>query len=162
MVESKRIITPDYLDMLRCLTNNSVEYAVVGAYAMSFHGHVRTTGDIDIFVKPSSENSKKVYTSLLEFGAPMKDISEDEFVKTGIIYQIGVVPVRIDIINSIDGVSVEDAFSDIETIKIEDIVVPFISLRVLLKNKSATGRMKDSIDVEEMNRELKDKIHGKK
>jgi hypothetical protein len=140
------MLNPDYKEMLSILLENKVEFLLVGAYAMAAHGFPRATGDLDIFIRPSKENAKKVYQAMLEFGAPLMNIAVDEFAKPGTILQIGVIPRRIDIINDIDGVSFEEAFQDKDIIMIEGLDVPIISRRKLLINKKATGREKDQLD----------------
>jgi hypothetical protein len=132
--------------MLQGLLDQKVEFIVVGAYALAAHGFPRATGDIDIWVKPDENNSKKVYKALARFGAPLNEIREDEFSQPGLIFQIGVVPRRIDIITKIDAVEFEEADSDKIFVDIDDLKVPVLSVDKLIKNKMATGREKDLLD----------------
>ncbi|MBU1122303.1 MAG: hypothetical protein KKF54_06390 [Candidatus Omnitrophica bacterium] len=141
------MLNEDYKEILQILLNNKVKFLVVGAYAMGAQGYPRATGDFDIWVEPSPENSKKVYNSLAEFGAPLKQINTETFIKKGIIFQIGVVPRRIDILTFIDGVKFDKAYKDKENIKIEGLTIPFLSKENIIKNKKATGREKDKLDV---------------
>lgn len=141
------MLNEDYKEILQLLLKNKVRFLVVGAYAMGAHGYPRATGDLDIWVEPSLENSDKVYNSLLEFGAPLKDITEKTFNEEGIVFQIGIIPRRIDIITKITGVDFQDAYSDKEIIEIEDLKAPFLSKKNLIKNKKSTGREKDKLDV---------------
>lgn len=120
---------------------------VVGGYAMSFHGYTRATGDIDLWIRISEENAEKVWRALQKFGAPMVDLNRDDLSTPSMVFQMGVVPNRIDIINTIDGVDFEEAWGDHETVKIEGIDVPLIGKFQLLVNKKATGRQKDLNDV---------------
>ena len=136
----------DYKEMLQGLLDQKVEFIVVGAYALAAHGFPRATGDIDIWVKPDENNSKKVYKALARFGAPINEIREDEFSQPGLIFQIGVVPRRIDIITKIDAVEFEEADSDKIFVDIDDLKVPVLSVDKLIKNKMATGREKDLLD----------------
>jgi hypothetical protein len=142
------MLNKDYKEMLQSLLNNEVRFLDVGAYAMGAYGYPRATGDFDIWVEASSENSKKVYKSLSAFGAPLSDITADTFLKEGIVFQIGVAPRRIDIITHIDGVSFKDAYETQKKIKIENLQIPFLSKENLIKNKQATGREKDRLDAE--------------
>ena len=136
----------DYKEMLQGLLDQKVEFIVVGAYALAAHGFPRATGDIDIWVKPDENNSKKVFKALARFGAPINEIREDEFSQPGLIFQIGVVPRRIDIITKIDAVEFEEADSDKIFVDIDDLKVPVLSVDKLIKNKMATGREKDLLD----------------
>ncbi len=120
---------------------------IVGAYALGAHGYPRATGDIDIWVKPNNINSKKLYKALARFGAPLGQIQIDEFSTEGIIFQIGVIPRRIDIITKIDGVTYEEANEDKIIVEIEDLKIPVISLEKFIRNKMATGREKDELDI---------------
>ena len=88
----------------------------------------------------------KVYKALATFGAPINEISEDEFSQPGLIFQIGVVPRRIDIITRIDAVEFEEADSDKIFVEIDDLKIPVLSIEKLIKNKLATGREKDLLD----------------
>jgi len=140
------MLNEDYKEMLQGLLDQKVEFIVVGAYALAAHGFPRATGDIDIWVKPDENNSKKVFKALARFGAPIDEIREDEFSHPGLIFQIGVVPRRIDIITKIDAVEFEEADSDKIFVDIDGLKVPVLSVDKLIKNKMATGREKDLLD----------------
>lgn len=133
--------------MLQSLLSNKVKFLVVGAYAMGTYGYPRATGDFDLWVEASLENSRNIFNALFEFGAPIKDIAEETFCETGIIYQIGVAPRRIDIITQIDGVEFIKAYAEKQEIELEGIKIPVISKEDLIKNKKSTGREKDRLDV---------------
>ena len=140
------MLNEDYKEMLQSLLDQKVEFIVVGAYALAAHGFPRATGDMDIWIKPNEKNSKKVYKALARFGAPINEIREEEFSQPGLIFQIGVVPRRIDIITKIDAVEFEEADSDKIFVDIDDLKVPVLSVDKLIKNKMATGREKDLLD----------------
>jgi len=142
------MLNEDYKEILQILLNNKAKFLIVGAYAMGAYGYPRATGDLDIWVEASPENSKKLCKSLSEFGSPMNNITENTFTEKGVIFQIGVAPRRIDIITHIDGVSFEEAYKTKESIEIEDIQVPFLSKENLIKNKESTGREKDRLDAD--------------
>lgn len=140
------MLNEDYKEILQILLNNKVKFLIVGAYAMGAYGYPRATGDFDIWVEPSAENSKKIYKSLSEFGAPLSSVTEKTFEEEGIIFQIGVAPRRIDIITHIDGVTFKEAYKTKEIIEIESLQIPFLSKENLIKNKQSTGREKDKLD----------------
>jgi len=141
------MLNEDYKEMLQLLLEEQVDFMIVGAYALGTHGYPRATGDIDIWVKPDIINSKKLYSALLRFGAPLGQIQIDEFSIEGVIFQIGVIPRRIDIITKIDGITYEEADEDKIIVEIEDLKIPVISLEKLIRNKIATGREKDQLDI---------------
>lgn len=142
------MLNKDYKEMLQGLLNNEVRFLVVGAYALGVYGYPRATGDFDIWVEASLKNSKKVYKSLVEFGAPLSEITAKTFAEEGIIFQIGVAPRRIDIITHIDGVNFKEAYESRKEINIENLKIPFLSKENLIKNKLATGREKDRLDAQ--------------
>jgi hypothetical protein len=142
------MLNEDYLEMLRILSRNEVRHLIVGAYALAAHGYPRATGDIDIWVAPTSDNSRKLYRALTEFQAPLDDIDHDTFTEENIIFQIGVAPRRIDIITSIDGVEFETAYLRRELIPIGKDRFPFISRTDLIRNKRSSGRPRDLLDAE--------------
>jgi len=142
------MLNEDYKEMLQILLNNEVKFLIVGAYAMGAYGYPRATGDFDIWVDAIIENSKRIYKSLSEFGAPVSGITENTFAEKGIIFQIGVAPRRIDIITHIDGLIFQEAYKSRENIEIENLTIPFISKENLIKNKQSTGREKDKLDAD--------------
>ncbi len=144
------MLNSDYRDMLQVLLDNGVKFILVGAYAMGAHGYPRATGDIDIWVEPSEDNSRRVYRSLAAFGAPLHQIDENTFVKPSIVFQIGVAPRRIDIITTISGIEFERAYQQRLTIEVDGLPVPILSYDDLVKNKRATGRDKDRLDADRL------------
>lgn len=144
------MLNSDYKEMLQALLDNKVKFLLVGAYAMGAHGYPRATGDIDIWVEPSVDNSRRVYRSLVTFGAPLHEIDEATFTKSGIVFQIGVAPRRIDIITAISGVMFDQAYQNCQIIEIEELPIPILSRSDLIKNKRATGRDRDRIDADRL------------
>lgn len=140
----------DFEEFLRLLEKNKVQYLIIGGYAVAFHGFPRFTQDIDIFFNNTKDNIKKIIHSLVEFGFLEKDLKEDVFIKKGNIIQFGIPPVRIDLINQIDGVSFEEAEKNKVRGKYGSIKVNFIGKNELIKNKNSTGRLKDRADIEEL------------
>jgi hypothetical protein len=133
--------------MLSCLKNEEVEFIIVGAYALAAHGFPRATGDIDIWVRNSSDNAEKIMTALMKFGAPVSNLSEKDFTSPDIVVQIGVEPCRIDLLTSISGVKFQKAWANKIGITIDDLEIYVLSKADLLKNKLATGRDKDRGDI---------------
>jgi hypothetical protein len=147
------MLNDDYREMLQILLGNEVLFLVVGAYALGAYGYPRATGDFDIWVEASADNSRKIYASLSEFGTPLSDISEMTFAEEGIMFQIGIAPRRIDIITSIDGVDFAQAYDHKELIEVETLKIPFISKLDLIKNKRSTGRAKDMLDADYLSKD---------
>lgn len=119
---------------------------MVGGYAMAFHGYVRATGDIDLWIRISDENAERVWRALQTFGAPLFDLNIEDLKIPGMVLQIGMVPSRIDIITQIDGVEFEEAWDEHKTVEIEKLQIPVIGKIQLLINKKSTGRTKDRND----------------
>ena len=141
------MLNPDFRDILRAFSDEKVEFLVVGGYAMAFHGFVRATGDIDLWIRTSDENARRVWLALQTFGAPLFDLTVADLQTPGIVFQLGIVPTRIDVLTQISAVEFEDAWQARQTIEIEDLQIPVIGKPQLLVNKKATGRAKDNADV---------------
>jgi hypothetical protein len=142
------MLNTDYKEMLQLLLEEEVDFLIVGAYAMAAHGFPRATGDLDLWVKAEENNSRKLFRALAKFGAPLDQIKQNEFISEGIIFQIGVIPRRIDIITKIDGVEYNKANESKKNVEIEGLNLPVLSLNDLIKNKLATGREKDKLDAQ--------------
>lgn len=141
------MLNQDYRDILAEFCAEQVEFLLVGAYAMAAHGLPRATGDIDLWIRCSSENSVRVMAALKRFGAPMANLSAADFEIPGVVFQIGVVPRRIDVTTEIDGVDFDAAWSERLEIVLDDLLVNVIGREHLLRNKIAAGRPKDLADV---------------
>jgi len=151
-VTSLEVLNEDFRDFLRDLLAEHVEFVVVGAYALAFHGVPRATGDIDVLVRPSPENAARVVRALSRFGAPIHaaGVTEDDFTRAGVVYQIGLPPRRIDILTEITGVGFEEAWATREQAVLEDATVYFLGREALIRNKRSTGRTKDLADAESL------------
>ena len=149
-------LNEDFVDMLGCLQRAAVEFVVVGAHALAAHGIPRSTGDIDIFVRPSAENAGRVVQALIEFGAPVAahQVGESDFSTAGTVYQIGLPPRRIDLLTEISGVTFEEAWSSRMDAVVGGMQLPFLGRDALIKNKLAAGRGKDLLDAEALSRSL--------
>lgn len=142
------MLNEDYKDMLLALSDEKVRFLLVGAYAMAAHGYPRATMDIDIWVMPDPNNADAVLRALNRFGAPFHNLTREDLQKEGIIFQIGVAPRRIDIITSASGLQFEETYHRSLSVQIEGIDIHIPSLDDLIKNKRASGRLKDLADVE--------------
>lgn len=136
----------DFVEMLSALSAAQAEFLVVGAHAMAAHGYPRATGAIDIWVRPTPDNAE-VLAALASFGAPLGDVTRQDLETEDIVFQIGVAPVRIDLLTSIDGVRREQAWPDRLEVRIGERNVPVLGREHLLQNKRATGRARDLADV---------------
>jgi hypothetical protein len=142
-------LNDDFRDMLQALVACGVDFIIVGAHALAAHGLPRATGDIDILVRPSAENAKRVMNALARFGAPVEahGVDQNDFATPGRVYQLGLPPRRIDLLTEITGVSFEEAWSTRVETNLGDVRASLLSRECLLKNKRATGRDKDLVDV---------------
>ena len=145
---SATMLNEDYREMLQTLSDENVDFLLVGAYAMAAHGYPRATLDIDIWVLPSPMNAKAIIKALTQFGAPLDKVTENDFTADGTIFQIGVAPRRIDIITSASGLTFDAAARNSQAIDIGGLTVRIPSLDDLITNKRASGRTKDIADAE--------------
>jgi hypothetical protein len=146
-------IQRDFRDVLASFNAHKVDYIIVGAYALAFHGAPRYTGDIDIYIKPDPENAQRIMAALDEFGFGSVELSAADFERPDKIIQLGVPPVRVDMVTSITGVSWNDAFSGRVEGKYGDIPVHYIGREHFILNKRALGRKKDLADLEALGEE---------
>jgi len=140
----------DFEEFLRFLEEERVEYVIVGGYAVAFHGHVRATNDLDLFFRNSEGNIRRLCRALDRFGLSTTESSVREFADPGIILRIGAPPVRIELINSISGLTFDEVWERRVEDMYGDTPAKFISLRDLLANKKAAGRPKDLADFDEL------------
>jgi predicted nucleotidyltransferase len=147
----------DFSEFIDLLNIHNVDYLVVGGYAMGFHGKPRYTGDLDIWITISKNNASRMLDVIDSFGFSTLGLEESDFLRKGYITQIGYPPLRIDILNEIDGVTFEDALKDMQIIDIEGVSVKYIGLRDLIKNKEASGRDKDKSDIKSLQNVKKSK-----
>lgn len=149
------ILFPDFEDFIGLLNAHSVDYMVVGGYALAFHGKPRNTGDLEIWIEISETNATKLLKVLVDFGFGNLNFKKEDFTKPGYITQIGYPPLRIDILNTIDGVEFKDAYPNSKIIKTENLEIRFIGLKDFIQNKSASGRPQDLVDIQEIKKRSK-------
>jgi hypothetical protein len=142
------IVNEDYKELLSTLNGENAEYIIVGAFAVAAYGHARYTKDFDVWVRPSAENAERVYRALAKFGAPMDRIKAKEFTEPDTVFQIGVEPVRIDIITDISGVDFDAAWETKVAFHYGGVPTWVISREKLLVNKRASGRPHDLSDAQ--------------
>jgi hypothetical protein len=141
-------MNPHFVDLLRAFIDAEVRFLVVGAYALAVHGRPRATGDLDVWVDPTADNAARVMRALAAFGAPMAELSEGDFASPGVTYQMGIAPVRIDVLTELSGVTFADAWPGRVRSSFGDVDVDFIGREAFIRNKRATGRTKDLADIE--------------
>ena len=144
------IIQQDFRELLRLLEENEVDYLIIGGYAVAFHGYPRFTKDLDIFFRNTPENIERLRKAFLGFGFSDEDIPEHIFSKKGNILVFGVPPTRIYLLNEIDGVGFEEAFRNSVKGIYDGLEARFIGYEELLQNKSASPRISDKGDLEEL------------
>lgn len=141
-------VEKDYEDILRLFNKFRVKYCIVGAFAVAFYALPRYTKDMDILIEPSKSNSKRVIKALIEFGFKGLGLKDEYFTQPNQIIQLGYEPVRIDIITSISGCEFNEVWKNRKKGKYGNVLVNFIGLNELIKNKEASSRKQDEIDLE--------------
>jgi hypothetical protein len=147
-------VQPDFRELLALLNEHKVEYLIVGGYALAFHGAPRFTGDIDLFVRPDAENAARVLNALAAFGFRFPNLTAEDFVNPNKVVQLGVPPVRIDIITAISGVTWEEAEANKQPGTFGDVPVAYLGRREYIKNKRSSGRNKDLADIEALGEDV--------
>lgn len=143
-------VQQNFRDLLALFNVHKVDYIIVGAYALAYHGAPRYTGDMDILVRPVSENARRILRALDKFGFGSLGLTVEDLASPDKVVQLGITPVRIDIITSITGVSWEDAFAGRVAGTYGGLKVYYIGKKEFILNKRAIGRKKDLADLEAM------------
>ncbi|MDZ4862251.1 MAG: hypothetical protein SGJ01_02300 [Gemmatimonadota bacterium] len=143
-------MNPDFIEMLSALHDAEADYLVVGAHALAAHGRPRATGDLDLWVRPTPANADRVYAALTRFGAPLHELAPGDLATPDLVFQIGVVPVRIDILTSVSGVTFDEGWASRMTVPIGTLDVPVIGRECLIRNKRASGRPRDWADIADL------------
>lgn len=141
-------LAPDFDEFIGSLTAHGVEFIVVGAYALAFHGAPRFTGDLDILVRPTLDNAARLLAALAAFGFPVTELSPEALADHRRMLEMGVPPVQIHVMSAISGVEWEEAWSDRVEGPLGTHRVQFLSRETFLRNKRAAGRPKDLADID--------------
>ena len=140
----------DFSAFLRSLNEANVEYLLVGGYAVGYHGYVRVTGDIDVWVRQCEDNAARTVTAIRAFGFDVPDLSASTFLSDNRIVRMGLPPHRVEVMTSISGVDFDACWQGREMTEWDGVSVPLINLRDLRTNKAASGRPKDIADLVEL------------
>jgi hypothetical protein len=141
-------VNSDFTDLLKLFNANNVKYLVIGGYAVIQYGEPRFTKDLDLWISTEPDNARAIYQALKSFGAPLAGLTEADFSEEGYFYQMGVPPMRVDILMGIPGGDFAQAWNRRNEIDFEGLVVPFISKQDLIASKKASGRPQDLIDAD--------------
>ena len=142
----------DFHDLLFGFVDEHVEFLVIGGHAVTRHGYLRATFDLDVFVRPSVDNADRVIAALAKFGAPLAShgVTTADFARPGTVYQFGVPPCRIDVLTSIAGVAFDEAWVSKVDGEIDGRTIAFIGREALIRNKRAAGRPRDILDADQL------------
>lgn len=139
-----------YLDFVRLLNEEKIEYLVIGGYAVIAHGYVRATTDLDLLIAASSENADRMLTALLRFGFGSYDFEASDFTQKPNMVSFDLRGGKIEILTETLGITFDEAYENRLTVEYEGELVNFLNLNELLKNKRAVGRLKDLADLENL------------
>ncbi len=147
-------ISYDYRDLFKILNRYRVRYLIVGAYAVTFYTEPRFTKDLDIWVEANIKNAERLYKALTKFGAPLEDIRSEDFANERMIYQIGVAPVRVDIMMGLPGLKFEQAWKKRKKSEYADISINILGIKELIYSKRKTKREQDILDIKKLIRKI--------
>ncbi|MGI8788560.1 MAG: nucleotidyltransferase [Pyrinomonadaceae bacterium] len=140
----------DFKELLKIFAERKVKYLVIGGYAVAKHAEPRYTKDLDVWIGNSRENAERVFQSLKEFGAPLTDISVEDFTRSTLVFQIGIEPSRIDILMGLKDLNFDECWERRATAAVGEIEIHFISIDDLILNKQLAGRPQDLRDAENL------------
>jgi hypothetical protein len=141
----------DFKEFLKLLTSKEIEYLIIGGYAVGFHGYPRATGDMDVWIAANEKNALKMVEALRQFGFDLPDLKKEIFLTEKKVIRMGIPPMRLEILTSIDGVRFEECFQNRIIADFGDFTANFISKKDLLINKRSSGRPQDMVDFEKLN-----------
>jgi len=144
------LTSPDFKELLKIFEKYKIRYLVVGGYAVMKYSEPRFTKDLEIFITTDQDNANNVYTALKEFGAPLEDLTSEDFAHKGYFYQMGRPPLRVDIMMSIPGIDFDEAWENREVVELDDLTIYFISRSDLIRAKEASARPQDMIDIDKL------------
>jgi hypothetical protein len=145
-------INSNFKDLLRLFGAAGVRYLVVGGYAVMKHTEPFSTKDLDIWIEPTEENAGRALQALREFGAPAAGVTPADLLNPDLIYQIGVEPVRVDVMNAVSGLDFQQAWDCRSEAQFEDVAAPVLCIDDLIRAKLAAGRAKDRLQAKQLER----------
>jgi hypothetical protein len=141
-------LAPDFDEFIGCLTVHGVEFVIVGAYALAYHGAPRFTGDLDVLIRPTLENAARLLEALHAFGFPVDDLTPSAVADRRKLLEMGVPPVQIHVMSTISGVEWDDVWADRVQAQLGSHTVPLLGRKTFIQNKRAAGRPKDLADID--------------
>jgi hypothetical protein len=140
----------EFQEFLKSLNTNKVKYLLIGGYAVILNGYVRNTNDLDICISGDAENAKQMVSALLEFGFDVPTLNTDLFTKPKSVVRMGFPPIKIEIINYLEGLDFDVAYENRRNIQLGDLAINLINIDDLITNKRTVGRFQDLADVEKL------------
>lgn len=144
------MFSKDFSEFVELLAKHKAEYLIVGGYAVGVHGYPRYTGDLDIWLNISKENAERVVKAVNEFGFGSFNLTLEDLMLEGNIIQLGYPPLRINLLNQIDGVTFSECYANKKVVEIDKLKINFISYDDLMKNKQASNRPQDAADLDNL------------
>ena len=144
------VLNKDFREFIELLNANKVKYLVVGGYAVGLHGYPRYTKDLDVWVMVSRNNAENIINALKQFGFGSLGLEESDFLEPDEFVQLGQPPNRIDIVTSCDGIDFEECYQNKEQITVDGLMIDFINIENLKKNKKASARPQDLADLDNL------------
>jgi hypothetical protein len=148
-------VKPDFKDFLRLLNKHEVKYLIVGGYAVMKYTEPFYTKELDIWIDATPDNARRTYQALVEFGAPMADLTVHDLTQEHIVFQFGMAPARVDVMTSIDAVAFDEAWQHRVQTNLDAIPIPILSLKHLKQNKKASNRDTDKIHLSRLEKYAK-------
>ena len=146
-------VNSDFNDLLRIFNDHNVRYMVIGGYAVVQYAEPRFTKDLDVLISTDTKNAEAVYNALKEFGAPLAGLTPKDFSEEGFFFQMGVPPIRVDVLMGIPGINFDDCWDRRVEVDFDGLNVIFISKQDLIYSKRAAGRPQDLIDADLLSQE---------
>jgi predicted nucleotidyltransferase len=143
-------INSNFKDLLRFLNDGGVRYLIVGGYAVMKYTEPYTTKDLDVWIEPTLENATRALDALRSFGAPAVNVTVGDLMNPDLIYQIGVEPVRLDVMSSVPGLTFQEAWANRAEAHFDAVLAPILGLDDLIAAKLAAGRPKDRMQVRQL------------
>lgn len=146
------IFNSDFRDFIAALNHNQVRYILVGGYSVILHGYSRTTGDMDLWVERTKDNYLKIKDAFEEFGMPVFDMTEENFLHhpNWDVFTFGIPPVAIDLMIGLEGFNFQEIFDRSVIFKDDELNIRVIHKNDLIAAKKKAGRSKDLDDLENL------------